>query len=227
LKRSRRAALVILGVGVILLLCFVFRSFVLETFVTPLAVVFWMFWRVLISIDQVYYWGLFVVAILAYLAYLFVRSPQRWDSFERAQAGAANAILENVKFWRLAILLNADEFDRPNLLKNNLGKMLVTVYNLKQPGTTFLEIHERLKQKQIDLPKNIYTFLYAGEETPPRLSLVKVLRSIRQAPARWLRHWSGRDLADYYQTVADVIAFMESLMEMDHDDTHKDNPANH
>ncbi len=224
MKISRRTALVILTLGLVLLVGIIFRQFILDVFVTPLAVVFWLFWRLAITVDQAIYWGFLILAILAYLA---VNSQSHNENIEQSDGSAINAVLENVKYWQMAIGLNFDDLDRPNILKSNLGKLLATVYTLKQPGTTFMEIYEQLKSRQLDVPEKICAFLFPETKIGGRRPIMQVLRSLVQAPARWLRHWSGRDVAEYNQMIAEVITFMESLMEMDHDDTNHVSPTDH
>jgi hypothetical protein len=224
MKVSRRAALVILGLGIVFLLAATFWPFILDTFVKPLAVVFWMFWRVAISIDQGFYWGFLILGILAYLTF---HATARQQDFEQNPQRPDSAALEAIRYWRMAIGLNSDELDRPNILKNNLAKMLATAYTLRQPGSTFMENFERLKSRQLDIPDSISAFLFPITRFGRRRPVLQLLRSLAGAPARWLHHWSGRDVSEYYQKVAEVITFMESLMEMDHDDTdHSRTPDN-
>jgi len=224
-KISRRAAWVILGLGVLLLLGVVFRSFVMENFVTPLSLAFWMVWRVAISIDQAFYWGMLIMVTVVYL---LARTTRRGEVYEPVPPESAYALAEELRYWRTAIMLNAEaSAGSPNLIRSSLGNMMATAFTLKMPGSKYVEIYECLKQKQITLPDNIYNFLFAGEKSRRRRSLAEFLSDLRQTPARWLRHWRGRDQSDYYQTITDVIAYLENLMEVDHDDTHPGSPADH
>ena len=94
------------------------------------------------------------------------------------------------------------------------------------------QIDEALRQRGIPLPDSIYAFLYGDGAPAPRPGffqdpigfLVALGQSIRYAPARLLRRRSGREAADFRRSVEDVLALMETMLEMNHDAEPNDAP---
>ncbi|HVM72186.1 MAG TPA: hypothetical protein VMT91_10520, partial [Anaerolineales bacterium] len=91
MKKPRRTFVVVLSVGLALLLAYTFRVFLLENVVRPVALIFWLFWRVLQSIDQRVFWS---VLLFSALIYAFIRlSGQALSEMQPASVQPYNAIL--------------------------------------------------------------------------------------------------------------------------------------
>jgi hypothetical protein len=209
-------------VGLVLLLGFLFPSFVMDNFVTPVALVLWLFWRIVRSVDQTIYWGWLIFSALVYAIIRFVRRIQAPAAFEQTRPSDLGVTLERVIYWRRSIHLTRDEIEKFNFVKRNLGKMLVTMYASKQPEVVPFEIHAALEQREIPLPEHIYAFLFPAEPSGARRSFRQILLTLKQIPRKRVRHWTGRDVAEYYQSIEEVITFMESALETKHGDEHFD-----
>jgi hypothetical protein len=208
----RTCALIFLGLA--LLLSFLFRSFVLDNFVRPLALVLWVFWRVLLSVDQRLYWG---VLIISALVYVFIRVGQELTSAEHPLPLDPNVTMDTVDYWQLSVRLAAEEIDKPDPFQRNLGSMLATMYALKQPDAPQWVVHDALRQRQIPLPEPIHAFLFPAEPVGGKRSFWQLLRAIWHTPKKWTRRWTGRDVAEYYQAIDQVLTLMESTMEINND----------
>jgi len=219
MKLSRRITLIVLILGLLFFLVILFRSFILENFVRPVSLMFWMGLRVLQSIDQNVIWGLvlFFAVIL-----LLLRLGSEPATFDRTEPPATNTTLENVKYWRTAIMVTHDEITELNVLKRYLGKMLASAYAVKQPGSANLEIYNALKQRSIPLPEPVYAFLFPDAPPAARRSFRRFLAAIRDFPKKWSRRWSGRDVQEYYETIEEVLAYIETTLEIKHDDAESD-----
>jgi hypothetical protein len=215
MKIPRRAALISLLLALCLFLGFLFRAFILAHFVTPVALVFWLLWRVIQSVDQKIYWSL-----LAFppLMYALRRLTAKRFRQEPPEPPAANVALENVNYWRASILLARDEIEKPNFLKQNLGKMLATAYASRRPGAPNWEIYDALKLRQMPLPEHIHAFLFSAELTGAQRSFKQRLQGIWLAPQKWIRRQTGRDVAEYYQAIEEILTLMELAMETRHAD---------
>ncbi len=214
---SRRTTVIVLFLGLFLVLGILVRSFILENVVKPFALVLWAIWRILLSVDQKYYWGLLIFSAMFYLFYRLSREPA---VFKQSHQSNFNATLETVSYWRNSILFTSDEIDQANVLKRSLGDMLATLYAAKQPGTASFEIYAALKRRHLPLPEEIYDFLFPSELSGSVGPLKQVLLKIRQTPGKWMRRWTRRDLAEYYRSIDEVITFMETSMEIEHDQGH-------
>jgi hypothetical protein len=211
----RRSALLILLLGTALLLGFFFRDFILDNFVRPLSLLVWLFGRTVLSLDQKIYW---ILLILSITLYAFFRNVRRSALPSSSPSPDSNTTLEKINHWRIVIPLTIEEIDTPNILRQNLGKMLTLIYTSRQPESVHWEVDEALRQRRIPIPESIYGFLFPAEpaEKPP--FLLRMARDILQAPGKLARRWSGRETAGYSRSIEEVLTYMESLMEKKHDD---------
>jgi hypothetical protein len=213
-----RTSLIILLVGLFLFLGFLFSSFILENFVTPVALVVWLFLRMLRGVDQAIYWNLLILSAMGYACIRFVRRTQKPPVFEQTRPSDSDVTREHINYWWTSIRLTGDETDRFNLLKRNLGEMVATMYAAKQPEVPPFEIYDAMKRRRIPLPEHIHAFLFPADPSGAGRSFRQILHAILQIPGKWVRRWTGQDVVDYYHSVEEVIRFMESAMEIKHGD---------
>lgn len=213
MKISRRAVLGILLFGLLLLTGILLRSAILENFVRPVALLLWMTNRVFASVDQVVYWFMLILIILFITFTRITISTKNLETFTHS---AASSTLENMNLWRTMILTTQDETVRKNLLRQSLANLLRDVYASKQPHRAPWEIYDALEQGEIPLPDSLRDFLLLNQKQPP--SLIQRLQHAIQAPSRWVHHWTGQDVRDYYASIEEVIAFMEKKLESEDDE---------
>lgn len=178
--------------------------------VRPIALVIWAFWRVLQSIDQTIYWGALIFFSVVYAFYRLTRESTHAAPVKQP---GSNLTLENLGYWRNAIIFTSDEIDQDNLLKQNLGKMLASIYAAQQPGTANIDIYTALHRQEIMLPEKIFVFLFPPENISPNFSLPALARAIQRTFRNIVRRLSRRDVADYYQSINEMLTFMESTIE--------------
>lgn len=219
MKITRRTSLIIILLGFFLLLGILFHSFIMDNIIKPVALVLWVFRRILLSVNQIIYWGLLIISAVTAAFFRFKRSSPD-EALPRPPD--PNATLEEIDSWRTSIWLTGNEIEKFNALKQNLGWALASLYASNQPGKAKWEIYEAIKQKQISLPIPIYDFLFPREIPSGKRSFRQILRIIRQAPGKWVRRRTGRDQAEYYRSIEAVLTFMESLKETNHGDGHFD-----
>lgn len=219
MRISRRTVLIITVIlGLFLLVGFSFPSFVEDNFITPIALVLWLCWRILQSIDQPVYWLALILAVVFYFLIRLYRWAQGADTFEQTQSLDLNAALEQIRYWRTSIRLTDFKIDRSNILEHNLAKMLAAAYASKQLHVTQYEIYSALEQREMPLPDPVYTFLFPAQSSGAKRSIKQILRSLRDIPRKRIHRWTGREKAEYYQLLDQVLNFMESVMENEHDD---------
>ncbi len=214
MKISRRAVLIIaLILGPFLLISFSFPGFVQDNFVKPIALVLLLGWRILLSIDQRIYWLGLVCAVMLYALIRLYRLFQVPDTFEQTQSPDSNFTLEQISYWRNSIRLTDFSLDQADSLKRSLINMLVAIYASKQFRVMPYEVYDALEQRQIPLPEPIYTFLFPAKPSGAKLSITQLLRRGRAMPRRQIRRWAGREKAEFYQMLEQVLKFMEAIME--------------
>ena len=215
-KVPQRTLFIALLLGLLLLTAFLFRAFLLENLIRPLALVFWMVWSVILSVDQKIYWGLLIAVASIYAFTRLIRLGAA-DPGPDLSTGAYHTPAA-IDFWRTFILVTNNEKAQVNLLKQNLVEMLARMYTASQPETPYWLIYEALQSRQIPLPEHIYTFLFPPDPMSGRSALWKFWYALRSLPAEWARRWSGRATAEYYQSLDEVLTFMESSLEINHAD---------
>jgi hypothetical protein len=211
MKFTGRTSLVLLIVCICLLLGILLRGVIQEYLITPIALVLWLLWRYFQSIDQAIIWSVLVFALIFYVLY---RALKRSHFEEQPVQMGANAALENLHHWRSLILITRDEIDKPNLLKKDLGWMLVSLYAATQDDRNSQGVFLALKKGDIPLPGSIHSFLFSAERENSHRTIVEIARAMWQAPHRWMLHWSGRDKELYYRSIEEVLNFMDSMTEM-------------
>ncbi len=218
MKISPRLSLSLLLLGLLLCLGILFRSTLFEYVVQPVAILFMVLWRVIRSVHQGVYWGILSFSALIYASYhLFFRRLQKPAAHEEIRPTGSNATLENVRYWRTMILATQDEIEKPNILKRQLREMLASVLANKQPGNSTVEMYNSLKLHKIPVPQNIYAFLFPEESSTLHRSFTQSLQAIWQAPRRWFGRWKDHEVDDYHRSIEQVIAYMESCMEIEND----------
>jgi hypothetical protein len=128
--------------------------------------------------------------------------------------------LEQIIHWRTSIRLTDFNLDQSDSLKRNLINMLAAIYASKQFRAVPYEVYDALEQRQIPLPEPVYTFLFPAKPAGAKLSIKQRLRRWRDMPRRQIRRWTGREKAEYYQMLEQVLKFMEAVMENE-DDTQR------
>ncbi|HEX9013174.1 MAG TPA: hypothetical protein VF813_06650 [Anaerolineaceae bacterium] len=211
MRTSNRLVPVVLLTVVLVSLGIYFRGFLLENFITPVSLVIWLFWRILLSFDQNIFWILLIFAAIFFAIYRLLQKPFPPVPEKPRES---NATLDSLRYWRSSILLTLEDRDSPNnLLKRDLSRMLTLLYALNRPGAANYEVYSDLKSGAIPLPEPVHAFLFPPEPETARRSLLRWVRSVIHAPGKWLRRWSGREEREYRRAVEEVIAYLESLME--------------
>jgi hypothetical protein len=224
MPKNKRTVLLTLIVVILLLLGLIFRQFVIDDIVMPVALVFWLLLRIFVlSIGQSIYWG---TGILLVVVYVFYRVFQGQSGEHLVDLPDPNPTLNNLEYWRTSIILTSDQGGVKNSLKQEITGLLVSMYSSHHPDSANFQIYNALKQGQIPLPEPVQAFLFDQEPEEPRPSLFKdpvaaienFFRSIHRDVQNWIRQRTGRDRAEYYQAIEEVIEFMENSLEMKHDD---------
>jgi len=213
MKLSRRSAWLFVLLGLGLFLGFLSWDFILANVITPIALILLLFWRVLLSVHQAFYWGAVVALAVGLACYRLFQGIELED---RPAALNPNSVLKDIGFWRLSLQLASEGGSSSSSLKSELRSMLVELYAAKQPDATYLTIYDALLAHQLPLPDLLYQFLFNDEAQATNLSWRERLQHLATKPAKWIRHLTGRDKTEYYKAMEDTITFMETLMEIKH-----------
>jgi hypothetical protein len=228
-----RLSLVIAAALLVLLGGF-FRRELVDYLIAPFALALWWLLRItVLAIHQEIYW----VMLLLLIGFVAARRLVRWGISGQDSPGvepqpASNKTLDRVLFWERQLQAEIPGISIPGTSRRELKWLLVSIIGSERRRMVPFQIDEALRQRGIPLPDSIYAFLYGDGEPAPRPGfaqdpigfLVALGQSIRHAPARLLRRRSGREAADYRRSVEDVLALMETMLEMNHDAEPNDAP---
>jgi hypothetical protein len=221
MKISRRISLLAFVGGLIVFLGILFSTYWLENIVFPIATVLLLLRRVVESVDQVLYWGLL---ISGFLFYVMIRLVQVEVPGEDPSPGPRNVLLDEIKNWRFSILF-AGEDSRVSLrLKQDLEKMIAGVFAVDQPSTAPLSLREALRKRELPLPEHLYRFLFQDDAQKAGRSFRQRVRQVFAAPGKWIRRFTGREKADTYRSLKEILTFLEEWMEIKNGDEYFDAP---
>ncbi len=211
MKRPRASLLILLISGLLLSLGIFFRSFLLVNFVRPVAFLLWMFWRIVQSVDQMVYWGALLLGIVIYFLLRILPKSGLPTRFQQDRSAPA---LETVNYWRNSIYATRDEMEGPNILKQDMTRLLTSIYTLKQTDASNFEIYNWLRENRDQIPEQIHAFLFPGETQAVKRRLFLPVFQIFQ---KWIDRWTGRDMLQYQRQIEAVVAWMEKMMEIQND----------
>ncbi len=197
-------------------LALISSSFIQENLVIPLALVLLFFWRIVQSIDQRFYW--FVLVFLA-PAFFYIRllGRTRGPAPAAGSSPIVNATIERINYWRASIGL-AGRAAGSDTLEQDLGWMLASLYAARQHGAVRFQVYDDLKQRKLELPDPIYALVFPAAPAQSRRSLKRLLAGILELPGKAVGRWTGREAAEYYQSLDRALRFMESLVENEYAD---------
>lgn len=214
---SKRVVLSLLIAAILLFFAMLFWPFVVTNIIQPVALVLWLLLRILVlSIDQKFFW--YAVIFAAFMILLRVLRPEKSDpSPETYQE--TNATLIRIGYWHGLFVYDGQTIHDQKSLKRELTYLLTSLYASRQGTSNYFRVQEALQRGKIPLPEHICTFLFPPE--PPRSGgpIKRFLRSIRKTVQIWIHRWTGKEKAEHYQTIEEVLRFMETSLEMKNDDT--------
>ena len=222
MKLALRLSLLSLATGLLVLTAILFRPYLAAYFVQPAAVVLWMLWQILLSVDQRVLWGILVFLSTSYAIYPVLRI--RSSSVGQSLPAETGPTLDRTSYWRTSILYTTDAIEAPNVLKRDLAQLLVSMYSTRRPETPRLETYQALRQGRIPLPDPVHAFLFPAEPSTEKRSAAQLLQIIWQTPDRWARRWTGQEVAEYHRSIEEVLTLIEAALEIKHDDDQFDSP---
>jgi hypothetical protein len=209
---SRRVIVSILVTAIILFVGMLFWPFIRNNILEPTAVALWLLLRLLVlSIDQKYFWYAVIFLAVIFL-FRFVRPKQ--PAMEVNTHSDTNTTILNIGYWRVLFTYNDQDIQEEKILKRELTHLLTSLYASKQSRSNDFRVHDDLQQGKIPLPSNIHTFLFPREPEQSGGPIKRFLQSIRRTSQKWIHQWTGREKAEYYQTIEEVLNFLETSMEI-------------
>lgn len=234
MRRPRLVLSVVIAAALLVLLGGFFRRELLDYLIAPVAFTLWLLLRMtVLAIDQEIYWAMLLLLIGLVAAQRLVRwAMSGQDSVGIEPQPASNRTLNRVLFWERQLRAEITGTSAPGASRRELKWLLVSIIRSERRRMVPFQIDEALRQRGIPLPDSIYAFLYGDGAPAPRPAfaedpigfLADLAHSIRHGPAGLLRRRSGHEAADFSRSVEDLLALMETMLEMNHDAEPNDAP---
>jgi hypothetical protein len=221
-RRPLRTVLAIALPGAVLLAALCFPHVVLEQVVMPSATALWLVLRTFVlSVHQgAWWWGLIVLVAFASLVVLL----RRFALEDAARAEARPTAWNPARRWRDSILANVHAEPSRDSFRSDAAWLLSSLYASPRPGSEIYQVRDALRRGEIPLPPAVHDFLFAEGEPPPpipsffadpRACVRETVASMRRAARQ--RSRSRRRTARYVRSAEEVLAFMETQLEMTHE----------
>jgi hypothetical protein len=213
---SRRMVLLIFLALVILLVGMLFWPFILNTIINPISLVIWLLLRIFVlSLDQQFYWGLIIFSALVFI-FRLLPSGQPANSPEDSEN--TNAALQSIAAWNSIFISIGSTNWREKTLKRELVHLLLSLYANKKHTSADFELYEDLKNGKLPIPEHIHNFLFPEKPPKPGSSLRKWFHAVRNIFRDRINRWSGKETAQHYRMIDEILEFMETSLEMKNDD---------
>ena len=203
--KTNRLALFIFILGAILFLGLAFSGWVLPNIVQPVAQTIWLFLRIFIlSVDQVYYWNVLLIAVVIWVLYRFIRlqspvAPE--DTFIRNEA------ISNLRNWQAALASTKQGGSDRSITRNKLLQLVISHYAAGQPGRNWIDIQQDLEERRLALPDSVYNFFFPSAGLSPKNpSLV----AISLAFHHWYSRISGQEEAAFDRMLDELVDFIKT-----------------
>jgi|GEM_PF-2775590 len=200
---SKSLTLIMAVIACIVLIAVIFAGVMVENILNPAAHEVWILLRnSLLLIDQIIIWWVVVAAgIVILLIQLFVLAQKKGEDIEQIEV--TNLYLVQVSNWKSNIPPNAHQKIHQNRLKPVLIKFLVSLYAARKRLPYNYILTEAFKNKRINLPEEIYNFLFSAEQAQTPKDILRNL----------LREISGPNARKYRADLISCIKYIESDLE--------------
>ncbi|HEX7556806.1 MAG TPA: hypothetical protein VF338_09295 [Leptolinea sp.] len=216
MKHPRQAIFSILFVSILLLLGMLFWPFIFKEIITPISLVAWLFLRIFVlSIDQKFYWGAIIFVVFIFL-FRFI--PKEEIPIQSGDAMESNEMLRTIDYWSRLFTLNSNDLQNEKAFRRELVRLMVAMYASKQRTSANFGLYGVLERGDIPLPEHIHSFLFKDDSKDSGHTVDRLIRSIRQTPQKWINRWTGREKAEYYRMINEILSYIETSLEINNDD---------
>ena len=215
MNNPKRVVIAVLAAASLLFFGLSFWPFIMNDIIQPIALVVWLLLRMFVlSIDQSYFWGAIIFAVVFFMVRLLPRDQAGTQTDEFPDS---NESLNNIAYWRTLFSVSSDGLRDDTTLKRELIHLLSGMYASKQRTANSFEIYTALQSGEIPLPENIHVFLFQEDAAEAKQPFKKFIQTIRKTPRKWIRRWTGQETADHYRLITEVLCFMETSLEIKND----------
>ncbi len=213
---SKQVVISVLVAAIVLFVGMLFWPIILKDIIEPTAVAIWLLLRILVlSIDQKYFWYAVILLAVFFLARLLPKGQPTIQSDSRSNT---NATIVKIGYWRVLFTYDGQDVREEKILKREMIHLLTSLYASKQSRANSFDIYEALQRGEIPLPEDIHAFLFPAESQESNRLINRFIQPVRKTLRKWIRQWTGQEKADHFRMIEAVLNFMETSLEIKHDD---------
>lgn len=193
----------------IISLIMIFRFPFFELLIQPVIYFFWAFWRLLLSIDQVYYWWfLIILTVLMLIRSISIKSEHglRYSLKEYHEP------LRDAEFWGNQIIKGAYDKNEREILQHSIILLLALAISTRERSDSS-QAMETILARKADLPDFIYSFILPSKGSKGHLRM-----SIYFFFPKWMRRLDIRTRNSYYRSINLIFDWIGNYMEISHED---------
>lgn len=192
-----------------------FRTFLIMNVFEPIAVLFWAAWRIVSSVHQNIYWTILIVICLI----LMIRVIPFRKNASGPAYGDEHPLPNRVEDW-LRLMKNASlGMDETDYLRDSLKRLLISIDQLD--GFHTMKPDETAMLEAGLLPETVHRFLFPAKGIRNMFSGDHRLQVLSLTP-KWFRRWASKVFQIDNPAIEETLAWMESLMEINNDQKHRD-----
>jgi hypothetical protein len=201
MKKSEKLIILVIIICVLTIIFIVFRTFIQKEIFKPLALAFWLMLRVFVlSIDQAVLWWLMIgIIIIVFIFNLnLIKPPEEYQDI-----GLSSFHIHKYEIWESYFQIENHDLYKKDKLKKELARILVFVYATGKRLPVDYRLFDAFKNREINLPENIYSFLFTAEKKKSFFNLRNIYNKL-----------SGREAGEYKRNLEECLIFLENFMEI-------------
>jgi hypothetical protein len=201
MRIARKYALAVFVLLLLIGFLLSYRSFLMTTIVEPIAMLGWVAWRIVISVDQSIYWMLLlIICSIIFVHFAFSgKGPLPKSAYQDS-----SSVPGRLEFWRQLIEQAALGNSERAALQEKITQLYVD--GLGEQAALEQAAHPRL-QEWVILP---------GQERRS-FSILPGLNTIFPAP-KWLRRWLNHILPPDYTLIDEILTRVERELEITYEE---------
>lgn len=212
MDRIKRLTLLLLFLFFSFSLVVIFRSFLMFYIIEPIALVFWVFWRIVWSIDQNIYWSVLVVIYTI----LFIRMIPYWkDTYHISAYDYTEESINRVEYWKTVIEDDGLGMKKSDQLNDSINELLMSVINEEKQYES-KDLETMIAGRKMSFPPQASSYLYPSKDKH-RLYPTNHRRSIISLMPRWIRSRVRKYIHQDYSSVDEILTWMENELEINND----------
>lgn len=185
-----------------------FRSFLMANIIEPVAVLFWLIWRTIASVDQSIYWTILIILCSILVIRLI---PTEKENAQNPKYEYKYKSINRVEHWQTLIKNASLGKDETENLRGNLKRLLESAIGQEEKYDP-TDLEKIVAREKATLSTRAQQFL-APLKGRGHLSFINNLLGLSP---EWLRKWMGKFVRQDTTSINEILDWMENEMEINH-----------